>query len=292
VEVREPVLVAGREKLATAESPRGRMILSQIRTLGDPGEHRGLDGVERLARARKLAEDPWTWDLVVVVELQKAASDLDMDAGTFVGGLAVGSAYVFDYAAGAIVCAGRFVSQSSDTLRGVKPGGAAAVAEVDLLRRTAEGAFNNLRMVSPTSRTGSEAADGGDGGPLEADAGGAGATASRFHRGPPNDAYDLREQYLFITKRDVPFLFGAEPRLAEATLAAILERQLPAISRMSLPRLQGLAPRQDEADQVGIHFWLPTVTLQRVQDEAMRRDTSLSFVVRAAVALERRAAAP
>lgn len=146
LELMHPVRVVRREKLAEAESPRAKMILSQLGALSDPTQHRELDDAHRLSRARQLAEEPWTWDLVVVVDLHQAASDFNPDAGTFSGGGAVGSAYVYDHAAEAIVCAGRFAAESSKNLR-VKRGAAGPAAEVDLLRQIVDGAYKALHKV-------------------------------------------------------------------------------------------------------------------------------------------------
>jgi hypothetical protein len=165
LEQTSPVRILRREKLAEADSPRARMILSQLAALSDPTQpqYKELSDADRLAKARQLSEERWTWDLVVVIDLQQAASDFNLDAGTFNGGGAVGSAYVYDYAARAIVCTGRFVAESSRTLQ-VKKGEASGVAEVDLLARIAEGAFENLHKVGsapPPPAATSTAKDGG-----------------------------------------------------------------------------------------------------------------------------------
>lgn len=92
----------------------------------------------------------WGLDLTIVIEDEEKAGAANFDAGTFEAGTRVGHAYVYDYDAGAVVCAGLFVAGSSKQLevsRERPRDSFETVAGVDLDINSAKAAIASLRDV-------------------------------------------------------------------------------------------------------------------------------------------------
>jgi hypothetical protein len=121
------------------------------------------DGEYLLAEAQK-ASDPsrWRWDAIVILDVERAARHIDLDAGTFASGSTRGRVLVFDYGTKKVACAADFEAKNSArvTVKAPEPGDLAENAKAklanDLLVQTIKTAFTELWVAGPR-----EATDGG-----------------------------------------------------------------------------------------------------------------------------------
>lgn len=141
-----PATVLHARELGTHLSPSAGRFLRRVREtkgdLGDTGSAPRPPGPG--------AAGGWGPDLTIVIEEEDKAGAANFDAGTFEGGTRVGHAYVYDYGAGAVVCAGRFVAGSSGQLevRGPRPKDSfETVAGFDLDFNSVQAAVASLRAV-------------------------------------------------------------------------------------------------------------------------------------------------
>jgi hypothetical protein len=114
------------------------------------------DGEYLLAEAKK-ASDPsrWKWDAIVILDVERAARHIDLDAGTFASGSTRGRVLVFDYGTKKVACAADFEAKNSAriTVKADQPNeladNAKAKLENDLLVQTIKTAFNELWVAGP-----------------------------------------------------------------------------------------------------------------------------------------------
>ncbi len=111
-------LVIAPAQLAAARSPRARMLAARAKRIRSELARADSDRIDALLKeANELAaRDFWTHDVVVIVEAEAGSHGVDVQKKTFEGRAALGRSYVFSYGSNAIVCAGRFVATSSDTV--------------------------------------------------------------------------------------------------------------------------------------------------------------------------------
>jgi hypothetical protein len=143
--------------IATASSPRMRQFdfeAQQLRQRRGRFSDMGDDAL--VANAKTIGDmGYWSWDIALVLDLSEDTR-VDIDAKTFRSGVRAGYAYVYDYAKGAIVCAGSFVATNSETLwvkwrKGEEKNAGKPEATVDLDMHTAELAYKSLVAAGPAS---------------------------------------------------------------------------------------------------------------------------------------------
>lgn len=143
-------IVEASDQLATMRSSTAASLVRALERLHDANGVREVKkkGAVLLAEADALLAKPRT-ELVIVV--QAAVEAERKDEKTFAPGAAVGRAYLFDAAAGRVVCAGEVAAQSSATvsvmkLKGLPSDGKAEVS-VDLYRNLITRAEESLRAL-------------------------------------------------------------------------------------------------------------------------------------------------
>jgi hypothetical protein len=114
------------------------------------------DGEYLLAEAQKAADPSrWKWDAIVILDAERSARHVDLDAGTFASGSSRGRVLVFDYATKKVACAADFEAKNSArvTVKADQPEDLAENAKAklanDLLVQTIKAAFQELWVAGP-----------------------------------------------------------------------------------------------------------------------------------------------
>jgi hypothetical protein len=141
--------------LAAARSPRARMLATRAKDIRRDLERAEGARIEALLKqANELAARGfWEPDVVVIVEAEAGSRGVDVGKKTFAGRAALGRSYVFSYGTNEIVCAGRFVATSSDTVEfvshlGLGSGDAYGAIDRDLRARVLDQGKRSLQKTA------------------------------------------------------------------------------------------------------------------------------------------------